>query len=84
MKEEFDLKIVFMGTPDFAKESLKALVDNGYNIDAVVTNPDRPKGRGMKMMMSDVKEYAIEAGIKKIFQPEKVRKNEEFTHDNRI
>lgn len=77
------MKIVFMGTPDFAKESLKALVDNGYNIDAVVTNPDRPKGRGMKMMMSDVKEYAIEAGIEKIFQPEKVRKNEEFIDELR-
>lgn len=72
------MKIVFMGTPDFAKESLKALVENGYNIDAVVTNPDRPKGRGMKMMMSDVKEYAIEAGIEKIYQPEKVKNNEEF------
>ena len=65
------MKIVFMGTPDFARDSLKALVDNGYEIDAVVTNPDRPKGRGMKMMMSEVKEYAIEAGIEKIYQPEK-------------
>jgi methionyl-tRNA formyltransferase len=72
------LKIVFMGTPDFARDSLKALVDNGYEIDAVVTNPDRPKGRGMKMMMSEVKEYAIEAGIEKIYQPEKVKNNEEF------
>ena len=72
------MKIVFMGTPDFARDSLKALVDNGYEIDAVVTNPDRPKGRGMKMMMSEVKEYAIEAGIEKIYQPEKVKNNEEF------
>ena len=75
------MKIVFMGTPDFARDSLKALVDNGYEIDAVVTNPDRPKGRGMKMMMSEVKEYAIEAGIEKIYQPEKVKNNEDFINE---
>lgn len=67
-----------MGTPDFAKESLEALIKAGYNVEAVVTNPDKPKGRGMKLMMSPVKEYAIQSGIKEIFQPEKVRKNEEF------
>ncbi len=72
------MKIVFMGTPDFAKESLKALVNNGYSVEAIVTNPDKPKGRGMKMMMSDVKAFAIESGITKIFQPEKVKKNDEF------
>ena len=72
------MKIVFMGTPDFAKESLKALTEAGYEISAVVTNPDKPKGRGMKMMMSDVKEYALEKGIKKIYQPEKVKNNEEL------
>ena len=76
-----NLKIVFMGTPDFAKESLKALIEAGYSIEAVVTNPDRPKGRGMKMMMSEVKEYALENGIKKIYQPEKVKKNEEFINE---
>ena len=70
-----------MGTPDFARESLKALIENGYSVDAVVTNPDRPKGRGMKMTMSEVKEYAIQSGIDKIFQPEKVRKNEEFINE---
>lgn len=75
------MKIVFMGTPDFAKESLRALIENGYNVEAVVTNPDRPKGRGMKMMMSDVKEYAIQAGIEKILQPEKVKKNDEFLNE---
>lgn len=75
------MKIVFMGTPDFARESLKALVENGYDVDAVVTNPDRPKGRGMKMMMSDVKEYATEVGIKKVLQPEKVKKNDEFINE---
>lgn len=67
-----------MGTPDFAKESLEALVKAGYNVEAVVTNPDRPKGRGMKLMMSPVKEFALQSGIKEIFQPEKVKKNEEF------
>ena len=71
------MKIVFMGTPDFAKESLEELYNNNYEILAVVTNPDRPKGRGMKMIASPVKEFALEKGLK-IYQPEKVRKNEEF------
>ena len=71
------LDIVFMGTPDFAKESLEAIYNAGHNIIAVVTNPDRPKGRGMKMIASPVKEFAIEKNLK-IFQPEKVKKNEEF------
>ncbi|HBC83963.1 MAG TPA: methionyl-tRNA formyltransferase, partial [Clostridiales bacterium] len=66
-----------MGTPDFAKESLKCLYEANYNILGVVTNPDKPKGRGMKMMYSPVKEYAIEKNLK-IYQPLKVRKNEEF------
>ena len=65
------LKIVFMGTPDFAKESLEALYNKKYNIIAVVTNPDRPKGRGMKMIASPVKEFAVEKNIP-FFQPEKV------------
>lgn len=62
-----------MGTPDFAKDSLEALVNAKYNVEAVVTNPDRPKGRGMKMMMSPVKEFALSSGIEKIYQPEKVK-----------
>ena len=74
------MKIVFMGTPDFAKESLKAIYEANYNIEAVVTNPDRPKGRGMKMIASPVKEYALEKNIE-IYQPEKVRKNEEFINE---
>ena len=65
------LNIVFMGTPDFAKDSLKELYNNNYNIIAVVTNPDRPKGRGMKMIASPVKEFALEKNIP-IMQPEKV------------
>lgn len=71
------LKILFMGTPDFALESLKALYEAKYNIVGVVTNPDRPKGRGMKMIASPVKEYALEKHIE-VYQPEKVRNNEEF------
>ena len=54
------MNIVFMGTPDFARESLKCLVEAGHNILAVVTNPDKPKGRGMKLIPSPVKEYALE------------------------
>ena len=54
------LNIVFMGTPDFAKESLKAIYEVGYNILAVGTHPDKPKGRGMKLIPSPVKEYALE------------------------
>ena len=76
-KEENMLNILFMGTPDFAQESLKCLVDEKYNIVGVVTNPDRPKGRGMKMIASPVKEYALEKGLD-VYQPERVRKNIEF------
>ena len=71
------MKIVFMGTPDFAKESLEAINGAGHNILAVITNPDRPKGRGMKMIYSPVKEYAINNNIQ-VIQPEKIRKNENF------
>lgn len=71
------MNIVFMGTPDFAEKSLKALCDNNHNVLAVVTNPDRQKGRGMKMIYSPVKEYAIEKNLT-IYQPEKVKKNEDF------
>lgn len=74
------MKIVFMGTPDFAKESLEVLYNKGYEILAVVTNPDKPKGRGMKMVASPVKEFAIEKNLK-IYQPEKVRNNEEFINE---
>ena len=71
------MKIVFMGTPDFAAESLKAIFSAGHEIKLVVTNPDRPKGRGMKMIPSPVKEYAFEKGLD-IAQPEKIRNNTEF------
>ena len=71
------MKILFMGTPDFAKESLKSLCEAGCNIIGVVTNPDRPQGRGMKMVASPVKQYALEQGFE-VYQPEKVKNNEEF------
>ena len=71
------MNIVFMGTPDFAVESLKALYEAGHNILAVVSQPDKPSGRGMKLMPTPTKEFALEKGIK-VYQPEKIRKNEEF------
>lgn len=74
------MKIVFMGTPDFAQESLKALVEANYEVIGVVTNPDKPKGRGMKMIASPVKEYALEKGIP-VYQPVKIRSNEEFIQE---
>ena len=67
-----DLRIVFMGTPEFAVASLKRLVEEGYNIVAVVTTPDKPAGRGQKMHESDVKVAAKELGLP-ILQPEKLR-----------
>ena len=74
------MNIVFMGTPDFAQESLKAIDEAGYNILAVFTNPDKPKGRGMKMMLSPVKEYAVSKNIP-IYQPVKVKNNTELVEE---
>lgn len=74
------MKIVFMGTPDFARESLEAVYQAGDEILGVVTNPDRPKGRGMKMMKSPVKEFAEEKQLP-IYQPLKVRNNTEFIEE---
>ena len=71
------LNILFMGTPDFAAESLEAIHKAGHNIIGVVTNPDKPKGRGMKMVSSPVKDFAIANGIE-VYQPENVRNNNEF------
>ena len=71
------MKIVFMGTPDFARDSLSAIYDAGHEIPAVVTVPDKPKGRGMKLIPCEVKEYAVEKNIK-VYQPEKLRKNKEI------
>lgn len=74
------LRIVFMGTPDFAQKSLEAVYEAGHKIEAVVTNTDKPKGRGMKLIPSPVKQYAVEKGLK-VLQPAKVRNNEEFLNE---
>jgi len=70
------LRIVFMGTPDFAVETLKALVEHDYNIVGVITAPDKPAGRGRKLNQSAVKKYAQDAGLK-ILQPTNL-KSEDF------
>lgn len=67
-----ELRIVFMGTPEFAVPSLRALVAGGYNVVAVVTTPDKPAGRGQKMHESDVKIAALELGLP-VLQPEKMK-----------
>ena len=71
-----DLKIVFFGTPEFAVESLKQLVDSGYNVAAVVTMPDKPAGRGRQLQQSDVKRFAVENGLP-VLQPVSL-KDEDF------
>ena len=75
------LRIIFMGTPEFAVPSLARLVDAGYNIVAVITAPDKPSGRGMQMNESAVKKYALSKGLK-ILQPEKL-KNPDFLNELR-
>ncbi|WP_339659647.1 methionyl-tRNA formyltransferase [uncultured Polaribacter sp.] len=71
-----DIRIVFMGTPDFAVTILKHLVDNKYNVVGVITAPDKPAGRGRKLNESDVKKYALSENLN-ILQPTNL-KNEEF------
>lgn len=68
------MRIVFMGTPDFAVASLKALCEDGYDVVGVFTQPDRPKGRGNKVVMTPVKEYAVSRGIP-VFQPQHIRRD---------
>ena len=74
------MNVVFMGTPDFAVESLSKIYDAGHNILAVVSQPDKPSGRGMKLLPTPVKEYAISKNLK-VYQPEKVKKNVEFIEE---
>ncbi len=69
-----------MGTPDFAKESLKAIVEAGHKIVGVVTNVDKPQGRGMKLQPSEVKKYAEEKGFS-LYQPKTIKKNQEFLEE---
>ena len=72
MRMKTNMRIVFMGTPDFAAASLKKLIDEKYNVVGVFTQPDKPKGRGMELAFSPVKELALEAGLP-VYQPVKMR-----------
>lgn len=76
-----DLKIVYMGTPDFAVEPLRRLVEDKYNVVGVVTMPDKPAGRGHKLQFSPVKQYAVDNNLH-VMQPEKL-KAEEFVNELR-
>ncbi len=76
-----DTRIIFMGTPDFAVETLRALVENQYNVVAVVTMPDKPAGRGHQLQYSAVKQYALSVGLP-ILQPERL-KDEAFLEELR-
>ena len=69
------MRVVFMGTPDIAATCLKRILADGFQVVGVYTQPDRPKGRGMKLTASPVKEVALEAGIP-VFQPENFREEE--------
>ena len=80
--EKKDLRIVYMGTPEFAVESLKRLVEGGYNVVGVITMPDKPMGRhGSVLQASPVKQYAVSQGLK-VLQPEKL-KDEAFLEELR-
>ena len=80
MKKE-DLRIVYMGTPDFAVEALRCLVEGGYNVVGVITMPDKPAGRGHKIQYSPVKQYALEQNLP-LLQPIKL-KDEAFLEELR-
>ena len=75
------IRIIYMGTPDFAVESLRALVEGGYNVVAVVTMPDKPAGRGHQLQYSAVKQYALSVGLP-LLQPERL-KDEAFLQELR-
>ena len=80
--EKKDLRIVYMGTPDFAVESLKCLVEGGYNVVGVITMPDKPMGRhGSVLQPSPVKQYAVSQGLR-VLQPERL-KDESFVEELR-
>ena len=69
------MNVIFMGTPDFAVGTLKSLINSAHQVKAVVTQPDKPKGRGKAMQATPVKEVAKEAGIP-VLQPKRVRERE--------
>ena len=72
MVKKEDLRIVYMGTPDFAVEALRCLVEGGYNVVGVITMPDKPAGRGHKLQYSPVKQYALDHNLP-LLQPEKLK-----------
>ena len=71
------MKVIFMGTPDFARDSLEAIYEKGHEILSVITVPDKQKGRGMKLIYSEVKEYALAKNLE-ILQPDKLKENTEI------
>ena len=71
------LNLVFCGTPAFAVPTLEKLVEAGFAVPLVVTQPDRPKGRGMELALSPVKQRALQLGLP-VSQPDKIKNNEEF------
>jgi methionyl-tRNA formyltransferase len=72
LKDQKNIRIIFMGTPDFAVASLDVLIQNGYNVVAVITAPDKPAGRGLQLQQSAVKQYAVAKDIP-VLQPEKLK-----------
>lgn len=81
MDKKRELRLVFMGTPDFAVAGLAKLIDSGYHVVGVITAPDKPAGRGRKLLASAVKKYALEQGLK-VLQPTNL-KSDAFIHDLR-
>ena len=71
------MKIIFMGTPDFARDSLKEVYEAGHEVALVITVPDKPKGRGMKLIPCEVKEYALKEGLE-VLQPDRIKNNDEI------
>ena len=71
------MRVVFMGTPDFSVGTLKELAKAGHEIVGVISQPDKPKGRGKNLQPTPVKEAAMELGLP-VYQPKRVRNNEEF------
>lgn len=74
------MNIIFMGTPDFAIPSLKALIESGHKVEAVVTAPDKERGRGQKVSFTPVKEFALKNNLP-VLQPEKLKNNVEFAEE---
>ena len=76
------MRVVFMGTPDFSVSTLESIIKHGHEVVGVVTQPDKPKGRGKSMQFTPVKEKALEYDIP-VYQPVRVRTDEEFKEELR-